>query len=251
MGTGSRPSRPGACSGSPRSTRCGGLWEVTRGSRDPEWGRSDQYRYIARMEADAARGADRVLAITEALKGELVERGVAEDTITLVPNGVDTERFTPLPRDEDLAASLGVTDTRVIGYVGTIADYEGLGLLLAAARELRRTREDFHVLIVGDGAVLEDLREQVRADGLTDVVTFTGRVPHEDVERYYSIIDITPFPRLPLPVCEMVSPLKPFEAMAMGKAVIASDVAALAEIVTPGGERAAACQGLRGVPAGA
>jgi glycosyltransferase involved in cell wall biosynthesis len=90
------------------------------------------------------------------------------------------------------------------------------------------------MLIIGDGAKLEELQATAAAQGLDDVVTFTGRIPHEEVERYYSIIDVTPFPRLPLPVCEMVSPLKPFEAMAMGKAVIASDVAALAEIVTPG-----------------
>ena len=211
-----------------------GLWEVTRGSRDPEWGRSDQYKYIARMEADAARGATKVLAITQALKDELVERGVDEDKIVLVPNGVDTERFTPLPRDEELAEQLGVAGKTVIGYVGTVVDYEGLDLLLEAARALRATREDFHVLIIGDGAKLEELKSSAAEQGLDDVVTFTGRVPHEEVERYYSIIDVTPFPRLPLPVCEMVSPLKPFEAMAMGKAVIASDVAALAEIVTPG-----------------
>lgn len=211
-----------------------GLWEVTRGSRDPEWGRSDQYKYIARMEGEAARGATKVFAITQALKDELVERGVDEDKIVLVPNGVDTERFTPLPRDEELAAQLGVAGKTVIGYVGTVVDYEGLDLLLEAAATLKRTRDDFHVLIIGDGAKLEELQESAAAQGLGDVVTFTGRVPHEEVERYYSIIDITPFPRLPLPVCEMVSPLKPFEAMAMGKAVIASDVAALAEIVTPG-----------------
>jgi glycosyltransferase involved in cell wall biosynthesis len=211
-----------------------GLWEVTRGSRDPEWGRSDQYRYIARMEADAARGATKVLAITQALKDELVERGVDEDKIVLVPNGVDTERFTPLPRDEELAAQLGVAGKTVIGYVGTIVDYEGLDLLLETAARLKRSREDFHMLIIGDGAKLEELQATAAAQGLDDVVTFTGRIPHEEVERYYSIIDVTPFPRLPLPVCEMVSPLKPFEAMAMGKAVIASDVAALAEIVTPG-----------------
>ena len=211
-----------------------GLWEVTRGSRDPEWARSDQYTYIARMEADAARGATRVLAITQALKDELVERGVDEEKIVLVPNGVDTERFTPLPRDEELAAQLGASGKTVIGYVGTVVDYEGLDLLLTAARTLRTAREDFHVLIIGDGAKLEELQASATEQGLDDVVTFTGRVPHEEVERYYSIIDVTPFPRLPLPVCEMVSPLKPFEAMAMGKAVIASDVAALAEIVTPG-----------------
>ncbi|GAA4518348.1 hypothetical protein GCM10023160_00250 [Brachybacterium paraconglomeratum] len=210
-----------------------GLWEVTRASRDADWGRSDQYSYLARMEADAARGATRVLAITEALKAELVDRGVDAEKITLVPNGVDTARFTPIPRDEELATELGVQGRTVIGYVGTVVDYEGLNLLLTAARELRRTREDFHVLIVGDGAQLDSLRAVAEDEDLGDVVSFIGRVPHDEVERYYSIIDITPFPRLPLPVCEMVSPLKPFEAMAMGKAVIASDVAALAEIVTP------------------
>lgn len=211
-----------------------GLWEVTRGSRDPEWGRSDQYRYIARMEADAARGATKVLAITTALKDELISRGVDENNIVLVPNGVDTERFTPLPRDEELSGELGVSGRTVIGYVGSVVDYEGLDLLLETAATLKESRDDFHVLVVGDGAKLEDLQALAAERELGDVVTFTGRVPHEDVERYYSIIDITPFPRIPLPVCEMVSPLKPFEAMAMGKAVIASDVAALAEIVTPG-----------------
>ena len=211
-----------------------GLWEVTRASRDPEWGRSDQYRYLARMEADAASGASRVLAITEALKSELVDRGVAAEKITVVPNGVDTDRFAPTPRDDALAESLGLAGKTVIGYVGSIVDYEGLDLLLEAAHALRRSREDFHVLIVGDGAALESLRAMSAAEGVDDVVTFIGRVPHTEVERYYSLIDITPFPRLPLPVCEMVSPLKPFEAMAMGKAVVASDVAALAEIVSPG-----------------
>src|SRR5699024_6447800 len=210
-----------------------GLWEITRASRDPEWGRSDQFEYLKRMEADAAHGATRVIAITEALKTELVDRGVDAGKITVVPNGVDTDRFVPTAPDEELIDALGVRGKTVIGYVGTVVDYEGLDLLLAATRELRRTREDFHVLVIGDGAKLEDLRASVAAAGIGDAVTFTGRVPHEEVERYYSLIDITPFPRLPLPVTEMVSPLKPFEAMAMGKAVVASDVAALAEIVTP------------------
>ncbi len=210
-----------------------GLWEVTRGSRNAEWAKSNMYKYIARMEADAAKSATTVFAITKALKNELVDRGVEADKITLVPNGVDTTRFTPIARDQQLAAELGVTGKTVIGYVGSVLDYEGIELMLEAARQMARTREDFHVLIVGDGAELERFQDFVADNGLEHVITFTGRVPHEEVERYYSLIDITPFPRLPLPVCEMVSPLKPFEAMAMGKAVVASDVAALAEIVTP------------------
>lgn len=210
-----------------------GLWEITRGSRNPEWAESNMFRYMAKMEADAAKGATKVFTITEALRAEMIDRGVDEDKITVVPNGVDTSRFTPIGRDEQLASELGVTGKTVIGYVGSVLDYEGIELMLQAAQQLSRTREDFHVLIVGDGAELERFTLFVQEQDLSDVVTFTGRVPHEQVERYYSLVDITPFPRLPLPVCEMVSPLKPFEAMAMGKAVIASDVAALAEIVTP------------------
>jgi glycosyltransferase involved in cell wall biosynthesis len=211
-----------------------GLWEVTRGSRDPVWAQGGMYRFIAKMEASAAAGATRVIAITHALKDELVERGVPAEKISVVPNGVNVERFRPLVRDEGLAAKLGVAGKQVIGYIGSVLDYEGIDLLIEAAGRMRKTRSDFAVLIVGDGAERERFQDAATSLGLDDVVIFTGRVPHSDVERYYSLVDIAPFPRLPLPVCEMVSPLKPFEAMAMGKAVVGSDVSAIAEIIDHG-----------------
>ncbi|MGK4066067.1 glycosyltransferase family 4 protein [Rothia sp. HC945] len=211
-----------------------GLWEITRVSREPDWGNSDLYRHMVRMETDAARQATKVLTITNALREEMIARGVGSEKITVLPNGVNTDRFQPLPRDEALAERLGVQGKTVIGYIGSILDYEGIGLILEAARQLAAERNDFHVLVVGDGPEKPKLEAFVRDEGLQNFVTFTGRVPHAEVEGHYSLIDIAPFPRLPLPVCEMVSPLKPFEAMAMGKAVVASDVAALAEIVRPG-----------------
>ena len=120
----------------------------------------------------------------------------------------------------------------VIGYIGSLVSYEGLDLLINSLPLVQQSTEvKFKLLIVGDGAYMEKLQDLTNNLGLTDLVLFTGRVPHEEVERYYSIVDIAPFPRLPQPVTEMVSPLKPFEAMAMEKAVIASDVHALAEIV--------------------
>src|SRR5699024_1152008 len=154
-----------------------GLWEVTRGSRNPEWAQSNMFKYIARMEADAARGATRVFAITEALRDEMISRGVDGDKISIIPNGVDTSRFTPIPRDEELASQLGVAGKSVIGYVGSVLDYEGIELMLEAAEVLNRTREDFHVLIVGDGAELERFQKHVEEHELEHVVTFTGRVP--------------------------------------------------------------------------
>jgi glycosyltransferase involved in cell wall biosynthesis len=159
---------------------------------------------------------------------------VDADRITLLPNGVDTTRFTPRVRDDALAAQLGLTGRTVIGYLGSVVSYEGLELLVEAAAILRTRQQDFRVLIVGDGAALDELRASVTDAGLEGHVVFTGRVPHGDIERYHSLVDIAPLPRLPLPVCEMVSPLKPFESMAMGQVVVASDVAALAEIVEPG-----------------
>lgn len=211
-----------------------GLWELTRASRNPELADSDMFRFMSRMETDAAQQATRVLAITSALRDELVRRGVDRNKIVLVPNGVDTTRFIPRVRNDHLAAELGLTGRTVIGYVGSILNYEGIDLLIDAAAKLRSERRDVAFLFVGDGAELRQYQERVEREGLGDTVIFTGRVPHEQVEDYYSVIDIAPFPRLPLPVCEMVSPLKPFEAMAMGKAVVVSDVAALAEIIDDG-----------------
>src|SRR5699024_9209813 len=171
--------------------------------------------------------ADRVITITNALREELIARGVDEHKITVVPNGAETERFRPRARNEELEERLGLKGKNVIGYVGSILDYEGIGLLLDSALRLKAERNDVVFLFIGDGAELAQFRERVESENLGDTVMFTGRVPHHEVEEYYSIMDICPFPRLPLPVTEIVSPLKPFEAMAMEKAVVVSSVAAI------------------------
>lgn len=211
-----------------------GLWEITRSAREPEYESSELFQLTSKLESLACREADHVLTITGALRDEIVRRGVSPDKVTVLPNGVDTERFRPVPRDAALAGELGIGNQVVIGYVGSVLPYEGIDVLLRAVAQLRERSAEFHVLIVGDGAAYNQsiqLRDELE---LADIVTFTGRVPHEEIERYYSLIDIAPFPRLPVPVCEMVSPLKPFEAMAMGKVPVVSSVAALAEIVEDG-----------------
>ena len=211
-----------------------GLWEITRASRDPAYAASDSFRQFVRMEAEACNNVDRVICITEALKREMIRRGVGAAKISVVPNGVDVARFRPRPARKNLADRLGIADTDVvIGYVGSIVDYEGLDDLLWAVRILVKELGlvAVRLLVVGDGDVLGALRELARQLGLSDRVIFTGRVPYDEVEDYYSLISIAPFPRRPLPVCEMVSPLKPLEAMAMEKCVLVSSVAALAEMV--------------------
>lgn len=211
-----------------------GLWEVTGRSANPGYEFTLRYRLAVRLETIAAQAADHVFTLTSALRNELSARGVDSNKISLLPNCVDAERFTPRTRDLELEAQLGVKDKVVIGYVGSLLEYEGLDQLLIAAQTLKQNRNDFHVLIVGSGVADGNLRKLAQELEVEDVVTFTGRVPHTEVEKYYSLVDIAPFPRLPIPVCEMVSPLKPFEAMAMKKVCILSSVEAMAEIVDHG-----------------
>jgi glycosyltransferase involved in cell wall biosynthesis len=165
----------------------------------------------------------------------MVRRGVEESKISVVPNAVDVERFSQVTRDESLARELGFEGSVVIGFAGSITFYEGLDDLLIACAALRgNTKQPFGLLFVGDGAVKADLEQLAAELGIADLCRFVGRVPHHDVERYLGIMDITPFPRKPLPVCEMVSPLKPLESMASGVAVMVSSVDALLEMVDYG-----------------
>ena len=210
-----------------------GLWEITRISRQPSFEDSTYFEMMVKMETQACREATGCLAITRGLIDEINRRLEQPRVVDYLPNGVEIERFSPREPDEALRTQLGFPhDAVIIGYIGSIVSYEGLDLLMEALPQVKAaTNTPFRVLIVGDGAYMERVQNACKANELDDVVTFTGRVPHEEVESYYSLVDIAPFPRLPLPVTELVSPLKPFEAMAMEKAVIASDVHALTEIV--------------------
>ncbi len=208
-----------------------GLEDLLRVSRDEAFRGTDSDRFLREVELASCAGAERVLVITEALKREMVSRGVAEEKLVVLPNGVHTSQFQPRGRDRALEADLGLRGKTVIGYAGSLVDYEGLDLLLEAVAVLTGSREDLRVVIVGDGAHANEVRRTSARLRLDDVVTFTGRVPHEKVARYLSLFDVVPFPRLPLPVCEMISPIKPFESMAAGLPPVVSSVAALTEIV--------------------
>ena len=207
-----------------------GLWEITRISRQPEFENTEYFNMMARLECQSAVEATKVFAITHALADEMRKRDKRITEIGYLPNGVDLKRFNPMEKDYHLAQKLSIKDEIIIGYVGSIVSYEGLDLLMDALRLIIDSGvTNFKMIIVGDGLFLPQVKERCELNHIEEYVKFIGRVPHEEVESYYSLIDIAPFPRLPLPVTEMVSPLKPFEAMAMKKAVISSDVAALAE----------------------
>lgn len=217
-----------------------GLWEITRLSREPEFERTARYVDQVRKETEAAIQADGVFTLTTPMLEELVRRGVPAQKITLLPNSCDPSRFTPRSRDLALARDLKIPDNvPVIGYIGSFVQYEGLENLAQACALLLRRGIDFRLLLVGNenasgserGPITEEIYRIANEEGLSSKLIMPGRVPHEKVEAYYSLIDIAPFPRKPQPVTEMVSPMKPLEALAMEKVVVMSSVRALAEMV--------------------
>lgn len=211
-----------------------GLPHLTFLSRRPEYAGSIEHRTDVRFDLQACREADAVLTLTEAMRKELVALGVDPTKITLAPNSVDVSRFQPSTGDDELVAELGAEGKVVIGYVGSFVDYEGLDDLVTAFAKLRERHGDqVLLLLIGDGAEYPRIKKQVTASGLETHVKMPGRLAHHEVARYYSAIDVVALPRKPLRVCEVVSPMKPFEAMAMAKPLVVSSVEALAEIVIP------------------
>lgn len=217
-----------------------GFWELSRASREPGYMNSVDYRAARDLDGAVAAQADLVFTLNSAMRDDLIGRGVDPGRIALLPNAADTEALRPAPRDAALSRRLGLrAEVPVIGYVGSFTDYEGLDDLVAACAGLAASGLDFRLLIVGadprgESRISTRLRQMAADLGLADRVILTGLVPPEQVAAWYSLIDIAPIPRRRFPVTELVSPLKPREAMAMGKAVIVSDLDPLAEMVRSG-----------------
>lgn len=230
--------------GLPQIYEVRGFWEVTRASRDEEWRDSEYHQAAHALEVQAMRDAGRLIAINEGLVAEIAARGVDRPDIAVVPNGVDPDAFTPMPKDAALMARYGIgADEVVIGYVGSFVDYEGLDDLVDAFARLQGRGLAVRLLLVGDGTAAEEVAGRIAETGCGDRVIRPGRVDPGQVAAHYSLIDIAPFPRKPWPVCEMVSPIKPLEAMAMEKAVLISDVEALKNLVGPSGTHRAFAKG--------
>jgi PEP-CTERM/exosortase A-associated glycosyltransferase len=191
-----------------------------------------RYRVSRALESTLFKRADAVVVIAAAMQEEIARRGIVPRRLIVVPNGVDVERFRPMPRSEALAQRLGLNGGPVLGFIGSFYRYEGLRFLVEAVPELRARLTGARVLLVGGGEEEAQLRTlSVAVEG---AVIFAGQVPHEQVREYYSLIDIFVCPRRRMRLTELVTPLKPLEAMAMGRAVLGSDVGGLAELIEDG-----------------
>lgn len=218
-----------------------GFWEITRISREPEFANTEFFKILCDLETIVADRANHVFTLTTPMREELEVRGINRDKITLLPNSCNPDRFEPKSRDYQLASVLNIPNhVPVIGYIGTFVQYEGLDHLAEACGLLKSRNIEFRLLIVGNentatnekGPITQKILEVAKLFDFEDWLIMPGRIPHEEVEAYYSLIDVAPFPRKPQPVTEMVSPMKPLEAAAMKKAIIVSSVRALTDMIT-------------------
>jgi PEP-CTERM/exosortase A-associated glycosyltransferase len=194
-----------------------------------------RYRLTRGLETYAVKRADAVTTICQGLRGDLLARGLPEDKVTVIPNAVDIEKFSVggAP-DEAVKAQLGLAGARVLGFIGSYYAYEGLNLLLDALPLILKRVPDVRVLLTGGGPQEANLKQQAQTMGIADRIVFTGRVPHSEVARYYGLVDALVYPRLPMRLTELVTPLKPLEAMAQGRLLIASDVGGHRELIRDG-----------------
>lgn len=190
-----------------------------------------RYRLSRYLETKVFKSADAIVTIAMELKNEITARGISPDRVYYVPNGVDGERFQPIEKDDVLANQYGLAGKIVVGFIGSFYAFEGLKYLIQAVPEIIKGAPDVKFLIVGDGDEMMNLKNMVTKMGIDSYVIFTGRVPYENILKYYSVIDIFVYPRKSERLTELVTPLKPLEAMSMGKAVLGSNVGGIRELV--------------------
>jgi len=194
-----------------------------------------RYRLTRALETHALKRADAVTTICEGLRRDIVARGIPADKITVIPNAVDIDKFAVGGvADQDLKTKLGLQGARLIGFIGSFYAYEGLDILLRAVPALSAERPDLRVLLVGGGPEDARLRQLAKDLNIVDKVVFTGRVPHEQVQMYYDLLDVLVYPRLSMRLTDLVTPLKPLEAMAQGRVLAASDVGGHQELIVDG-----------------
>lgn len=194
-----------------------------------------RYRLTRAWETRALQQAGAVTTICEGLRRDMLERGIAGNKITVIPNAVDLAAFRfKTPADATLLEQYGLTPAKTLGFVGSFYAYEGLDLLLHAMPQLLHVEPRARLMLVGGGPQEAHLRALADELGVAHAVHFIGRVPHADVGRYYSVMDVMVYPRVSRRLTELVTPLKPLEAMAMGKLVAASDVGGHRELISDG-----------------
>jgi PEP-CTERM/exosortase A-associated glycosyltransferase len=193
-----------------------------------------KYWLVKNVETWVCRKVNGVVLLCDGLKDDLIKRGIPPNKLVIVSNGINVEDFSPCKPDQDYKEAWGLIGKRVIGFIGSFYRYEGLDLLVEAFASLSAFRSDIALLLVGGGEMEGEIKTKVEQLGLKEKVIISGRIPHHRIPHIYALIDILVYPRYPIRLTELVTPLKPLEAMATGRALIASDIGGHRELIQNG-----------------
>lgn len=212
-----------------------GFWEDSRVAvgRLKEFGY--QYMKIRKIETKLMKKADFLITLGKMMKKEISSRGIEEEKIFIVPNGVDIEQFQPEASNANLKHILKIEEKKIIAYIGSIQEIEGIETLIKALKIVKKEIKNTVLLLIGScyKPYKLKLKKLIKKLGINNSVRFIGQIEQRKIKNYYSIIDIIIIPRIDARVCRLVTPLKQLEAMAMKKIVITSDLPALCETVKP------------------
>ncbi|MBV9670246.1 MAG: glycosyltransferase [Acidobacteriales bacterium] len=207
------------------------FWEDAAVDSAKTSAKSPRYRATRALETYVVKNADAVVGIASSILEDLAARGIPEEKLFLVPNGVDFQQFQPQKPDLELARQLGLNSDPVLGFIGSFYKFEGVDWLVHAAAKLRSQGVRFKLLLAGAGEEAEKVAASIKSLGAEDYIRYLGRIPHEDISRYYSVMDVMVYPRERTRLTTLVTPLKPLEAMAKRIAVLGSDVGGIAELL--------------------
>lgn len=211
---------------------CRAFWEDAAVDHGTTKEGSLRYRVSKAMETHIFKHADAVTTICEGLRKDIIGRGIAADKITVIPNAVDIDKFSYGEQaDKELVRQLNLDGHSVLGFIGSFYAYEGLLMLLDALPEIAKSQPNVRLLLVGGGPQQKAIKAKIEKLGLQELVLMVGRVPHDQVQRYYKLVDIFVYPRLSMRLTDLVTPLKPLEAMAQGRLLVASDVGGHHELI--------------------
>jgi glycogen synthase len=207
------------------------FWEDAAADQNRGGAKSVRSRLIRKLETYVAQQADAVSAIAKPMLADLEARGISSDKLFHVPNGVDVERFKPVDKDVALKNELGLREDPLFVFFGSLYKYEGISWMIRAAAKLRAGGHKFEILIIGRGEEQPAIKQAIHDSRASEYVHWLEHVPYDQIRRYYSLADIAVYPPRSIRLTELVTPLKPLEAMAQKIPVLASAVGGIRELV--------------------
>lgn len=211
-----------------------GMWEESAVASGRWKAGGLAHRRFRRMETKVMRNADAVICISETLRQESISRGIPSEKISIVPNAVNPVETEPEVSELLAEVQEKIGDSQVVGYIGSLRELEGVDSTADAVSILRKRGVNAKLFVLSSESGQSELLAHCEKLGIGDDAIITGPVPHNQVAPFYELIDVFVVSRPDKRVTRLVTPLKPFEAMQAGRALVMSNLPALAEIVEDG-----------------